>query len=452
MRYAEYKTIGTSWVEFIPTTWDCKKIGTLFSQRKTKVSDKEYPALSVAKIGVVPQLDTAVKTDAGDNRKLVCVNDFVINSRSDRKGSCGVSELDGSVSLINIVLTPRQEWNNRYVHYLLRSQPFSEEYYRYGRGIVADLWTTRYSEMKNILLPVPPHAEQDHIVRYLDWQVSKINRLIAAKKKQIAFLRERAQKLIQDVVFHGITNGRALDTYDGLWIGSIPSDWNVKRIKNLFSLRDERNHMPLTDVNLISLYTSLGVVQNCDVEYKSGNKARTAENYKIVHNGDIVVNIILCWMGAVGLSKYNGVTSPAYDIYVPNSQASSRYYHYLLRLPVFSGECKKVGHGIMAMRWRTYSPEFRSIYVPVPPYEEQEQIADWLDKHMSEIEKLIEPFKQEIDTLHELRTRLISDVVTGQIDVRGIEVPDFDMVEEIDSDEVNLDDEDAAEETEEQEE
>ena len=452
MRYAEYKTIGTSWVEFIPTTWDCKKIGTLFSQRKTKVSDKEYPALSVAKIGVVPQLDTAVKTDAGDNRKLVCVNDFVINSRSDRKGSCGVSELDGSVSLINIVLTPRQEWNNRYVHYLLRSQPFSEEYYRYGRGIVADLWTTRYSEMKNILLPVPPHAEQDHIVRYLDWQVSKINRLIAAKKKQIAFLRERAQKLIQDVVFHGITNGRALDTYDGLWIGSIPSDWNVKRIKNLFSLRDERNHMPLTDVNLISLYTSLGVVQNCDVEYKSGNKARTAENYKIVHNGDIVVNIILCWMGAVGLSKYNGVTSPAYDIYVPNSQASSRYYHYLFRLPVFSGECKKVGHGIMAMRWRTYSPEFRSIYVPVPPYEEQEQIADWLDKHMSEIEKLIEPFKQEIDTLHELRTRLISDVVTGQIDVRGIEVPDFDMVEEIDSDEVNLDDEDAAEETEEQEE
>ena len=197
MRYTEYKPTNTAWVESIPATWDCKKIGALFSQRKTKVSDKEYPALSVAKIGVVPQLDTAVKTDAGDNRKLVCTNDFVINSRSDRKGSCGVSELEGSVSLINIVLTPRQEWNNRYVHYLLRSQPFSEEYYRYGRGIVADLWTTRYSEMKNILLPVPPCAEQDQIVRYLDWQVSKINKLIAAKKKQIATLKTALQADIE---------------------------------------------------------------------------------------------------------------------------------------------------------------------------------------------------------------------------------------------------------------
>lgn len=178
-----------AWFGELPSHWKYEKIGSLFTERRIKVSDKEYLPLSVAKIGVVPQLDTAVKTDAGDNRKLVCIGDFVINSRSDRKGSCGVSDLDGSVSLINIVLIPRSQWNSRYIHYLLRSQPFSEEYYRNGRGIVSDLWTTRYSEMKSILLPVPSRSEQDKIVRFLDWKVSEINKLINIKHQEIAVLK-----------------------------------------------------------------------------------------------------------------------------------------------------------------------------------------------------------------------------------------------------------------------
>ena len=194
----EYSEI--KWLGDIPIHWQCKKIGALFVERKTKVSDKDFSPLSVAKIGVVPQLETAVKTDAVDNRKLVCIGDFVINSRSDRKGSCGVSGLDGSVSLINIVLTPRDELNSKYVHYLLRSQPFSEEYYRNGRGIVADLWTTRYSEMKSIMLPVPPRDEQEQIVCFLDCKMSKINKLTNIKRNDIDSLNELKNKLIADVV------------------------------------------------------------------------------------------------------------------------------------------------------------------------------------------------------------------------------------------------------------
>lgn len=196
----ELKDSGISWLGKIPEHWGCKKISSLFSERRTKVSDKDYAPLSVAKIGVVPQLETAVKTDAGDNRKLVCTGDFVINSRSDRKGSCGISELDGSVSLINIVLTPRSEWNNQYAHYLLRSQTFSEEYYRYGRGIVADLWTTRFSEMKNIMLPVPPRSEQDKIANYIDQICEKYNNAIKILTDQIEKLHELKIRLISDVV------------------------------------------------------------------------------------------------------------------------------------------------------------------------------------------------------------------------------------------------------------
>ncbi len=231
-KYEEYSPSGVKWLGDLPSAWDCKKIGSLFSQRKTKVSDKEFAPLSVSKGGIVPQLDSAVKTDAGDNRKLVKAGDFVINSRSDRKGSCGISALDGSVSLINIVLKPRQNWNGQYVHYLLRSPIFSEEYYRYGRGIVADLWTTRFSEMKNIMLPIPSQDEQDQIVRYLDWQVSKINRLISSKKKKIKVLKEYRKATIDEGVLHGFgrMEEKASEIY---WLGKIPESWELLPVKRI---------------------------------------------------------------------------------------------------------------------------------------------------------------------------------------------------------------------------
>lgn len=172
------KDSGISWIGMIPEHWETKKIGSLFVERKEKVSDKDYPALSVSKIGITPQLETAVKTDNGDNRKKVCKNDFVVNSRSDRKGSCGVSPYTGSVSLINIVLAPRENIEVQYYHYLFRSNDYIEEYYRIGRGIVADLWTTRYSEMRNIFVPFPPLDEQKAIIAYIDEKCQKIDTLM----------------------------------------------------------------------------------------------------------------------------------------------------------------------------------------------------------------------------------------------------------------------------------
>lgn len=146
-------------LEHAPHDWPLKRLGQLFRERKEKVSDRDFQPLSVTKNGIVPQLETAAKTDDRDNRKGVRVGDFVINSRSDRKGSAGLSALDGSVSLINIVLEPRNI-HPRFAHHLLRSSAFQEEFYRWGHGIVADLWTTRYSEMKNIRLAIPDHEIQ----------------------------------------------------------------------------------------------------------------------------------------------------------------------------------------------------------------------------------------------------------------------------------------------------
>lgn len=200
------------------------------------------------------------------------------------------------------------------------------------------------------------------------------------------------------------------------WLGKIPNHWMIRRIKNLFELRNEKNYEALEDVNLISLYTDKGVVQHSDLTETTGNKAVTAEGYKIVKEDDIVVNIILCWMGAVGRSAYNGVTSPAYDVYKPLHDTNSKYYHYLFRTSQFNGECYRYGRGIMLMRWRTYSTEFRAISVPLPPEDEQKRIVNFLDKKIDGVDRLIGNVQKQIEKLKAYKQSLITEVVTKGID------------------------------------
>lgn len=200
------------------------------------------------------------------------------------------------------------------------------------------------------------------------------------------------------------------------WLGKIPNHWMIRRIKNLFELRNEKNYEALEDVNLISLYTDKGVVQHSDLTETTGNKAVTADGYKIVKEDDIVVNIILCWMGAVGRSAYNGVTSPAYDVYKPLHDTNSKYYHYLFRTSQFNGECYRYGRGIMLMRWRTYSTEFRAISVPLPPEDEQERIVEFLDKKLDDVDRLIGNVQTQIEKLKAYKQSLITEVVTKGID------------------------------------
>jgi type I restriction enzyme S subunit len=199
-RYEKYKDSGIEWIGEIPEHWRATRIGSVFLERKEKVSDKEYMPLSVTKQGIVPQLDTAAKTNDGDNRKLVKVGDFVINSRSDRKGSSGLSSLDGAVSLINIVLKPMRDVNGKFIHYLFKSNSFVEEFYRNGHGIVADLWTTRYAEMKTIMMPLPPKEEQVQIADFLDKKTAQIDTAIELQQKQIEKLKEYRASLIDSVV------------------------------------------------------------------------------------------------------------------------------------------------------------------------------------------------------------------------------------------------------------
>mgnify|MGYP004465384775 FL=1 len=198
------------------------------------------------------------------------------------------------------------------------------------------------------------------------------------------------------------------------WIGQIPKDWVTIRIGNVFSLRNERNYLPMEQVQLLSLYSGKGVFPTGEKgTTNSGNHAQTVADYKIVKRNDIVVNIILAWMGSLGISNYDGVVSPAYDVYIPDEEkVVPHYYHYVFRTSGIANECYRYGRGIMMMRWRTYSSEFKRIHVPFLPLEEQQQIADYLDSKCSEIDATAEDIQKEISLLEDYKKSVITEAVT----------------------------------------
>lgn len=273
------------------------------------------------------------------------------------------------------------------------------------------------SFIRNCPVHCPSTDEQTKISDYLDAKCSEIDDLLTSVHSSIEKYKKLKQAVITQAVTKGVRGEREMKDSGVEWIGEIPAEWSVQRIKTIFSIRNERNYLPLEQVNLISLYTDKGVVQHCDIEKTTGNKASNADGYKKVYPNDMIVNIILCWMGAIGRSNYAGVTSPAYDVYVPSPEIECRFYHYYFRTLGFSGDCYKNGRGIMAMRWRTYSDQFRSIKVVVPPLEEQKEIVDYLDAKCAEIDRLIAKKEQLVKELESYKKSLIYEVVTGKREV-----------------------------------
>ncbi|HFK5543563.1 TPA: restriction endonuclease subunit S [Elizabethkingia anophelis] len=194
------KDSNIDWIGQIPKHWEMKRIDSLFKERSEKVSDIDFKPLSVSMNGIVPQMDGTAKTQNNENRKRVRSGDIVLNSRSDRRGASGLSNYDGSVSVISIVITPLSSVNGNYFHHFFKSHVFTEEFYKKGKGIVDDLWSTKYTIMRTFMIPVPPLNEQEEIAKFLDVKLDTIAKIIANIQTQIITLKELRKTLINDVV------------------------------------------------------------------------------------------------------------------------------------------------------------------------------------------------------------------------------------------------------------
>ena len=419
----EMKPSGVEWIGDIPQGWEVAQLGSLFIEHKYKnvgMASDNLLSLSYGKIirknvnsveGLLPESFEGYNiVDDGDI--VIRLTDLQNDQRSLRVGLCHergiITSAYVTIRKRNITTIPA------FFYYAIHSYDVYKGFYGMGSGVRQGL---NFSGIRKLALPLPSRSEQEAIVAFLDRKCGQVDALVKNVQAQIEQLKAYKQSLISETVTKGLNPNAPMKDSGVEWIGKIPQGWEVKRIKDLFILRNERNEeADLAKVNLISLYTDLGVIQHSDIVETTGNRAVTADGYKLVYPNDIVVNIILCWMGAVGMSKYEGVTSPAYDIYRPLEGTLSNYYHYLFRTTKFNGECYRYGRGIMMMRWRTYSSEFRSISIPVPPLAEQEAIVAYLDRKCGQIDRLIAVKQAKIEQLEAYKKSLIYEVVTGKID------------------------------------
>ena len=408
---AMMKSSNTEWLGDIPAEWDVAQIGNYYELRNEKVSDYDFEPLSVTMKGIVPQLATAAKSDDHSNRKLVKKGDFVINSRSDRRGSCGISPLDGSVSLINTVMEPRGEMNPQYYNWLFHTEQFADEFYKWGHGIVDDLWTTRWQEMKKILIVAPSPDEQQAIADYLDETCSKIDEIIAEAKASIDEYKELKQSILCDAVLRGLNSQVVLKNSGALWIGMIPEHWQTAKIKWHLRRMDPKNP---GEKEVLSLYRDYGVIPKNSRTDNHNVTSEDTSKYKYVRIGDFVVNKMKAWQGSVAVSDYEGIVSPAYYVYhFLDDVFNKRYFHHLLR-SCYKEEFMRLSGGIRTGQWDLSSNNLDNIILLVPPKNEQDNIVEYLDNRLPQIDSLIAEKESLINDLDAYKKSLIYEVVTGK--------------------------------------
>ena len=413
-RYSEYKDSGVKWLGEIPSHWEVKRLASFFTERRVKVSDKDYEPLSVTKQGVFPQLDNVAKTNDGDNRKLVKEGDFVINSRSDRKGSSGVADRDGSVSLINIVLKPRKTILAKYSNYLLKSYKFIEEYYRNGRGIVADLWTTRFDEMKMIKLAIPTLEEQETIATYLDEATSKIDAAIAQQQRMIELLNERKQIIINNAVTKGLDPNVKMKDSGIEWIGEIPEHWEVRRFKTIAKVKSNlvhpKDYLHYPQISPDCIEKDSGVLLNyCTVQ----DSGIISDNH-LFYEGQIVYSKIRPTLNKVIIAPFNGLCSA--DMYPIETTIERIFLQYIMLSDFFSEQVQIVVNERVKMP-KINKEELGNIIIVLPPNEEQRKIAEHLTYRVEQIYKSILHYRNLISFLQEHKQIIINDVVTGKVKV-----------------------------------
>lgn len=413
----EMKDSGIEWIADIPEHWSVSKIGGLYSLRVTKVSDRDYPPLSVTNKGILPQLETAAKTNAHDDRKLVCKGDFAINSRSDRRGSCGISSYTGSVSLINTILRPMTEMHPQYYDWLFHTIQFGDEFYKWGHGIVDDLWTTGWQDMKKISIPTPPITEQAVIADFLDEQCAEIDSLISDIQSQIEALEEYKRSVITEAVTKGLDPDVEMRDSGIAWVGDIPAHWITHPLYFYFGVRKNKNALGL-ETNLLSL--SYGKIIRKDINSNGGLLPESFNTYNIIEKDDIIIRPTDLQNDKrslrTGIAREHGIITSAYIAMKAIKTVNPEYFHYLLHAYDVMKVFYNMGNGV---RQGLNFSEFSRLMVFEPTIEEQNAIVAYLKEKCNEIDLAIAEKKQQIETIEEYKKSLIFEYVTGKKEVQA---------------------------------
>lgn len=427
-RYPNYTATNLPWLSEVPAHWETSKLRAILTPVSVK-NHPDLPLLSVVRERGIIIRDVSNKEENHNvvpedlsNYKVVRKKQFAMNKMKAWQGSYGISDYDGIVSPAYFVFDVHLD-NLKFFHRAIRSRAYVDFFAKASGGIRVGQWDLDIEQMKEIPFFIPPRSEQDQIVRYLDWQTSRINGLIAAKRREIELLKEFKNAIVSYFVTHGLQNA-TIQKSEIYWLVGVPKSWRITKLKYVLQKHDR----PIPDNASLLICSNNGEVKIRGDE-KIGLVASNDDIYQGVAKGDLLIHGMDTWHGAIAISEYDGMCTPV--VHVCTCTESKRFVAYYLKMMAYTKVFKAISNGI-----RQNTSDFRSwdktgdLLIALPPIDEQEKISDLIDGKLTAINSTIEKCNKQISLLHELRTRLISDVVTGQIDVRGVTVPEFESIAE----------------------
>jgi type I restriction enzyme, S subunit len=418
--------MSMAWYENLPKRWYVVPNRVVFTERKTKNDNHDAQLLSLSQYsGVSKKSDTTIGIRPAESLigySIVKKNDIVMNIMLAWNGSQAISPFNGVISPAYAVFSVRGDCNPWYYHYLMRTPEMCNYFSAYSTGVIKSrlrLYPEIFRTLKTLL---PPSDEQDQIVRFLDWKVSQINRLINAKRRQIELLREQKQTVINEAVTKG-------------W-----ERWQTLHLRSLLTPISKKNYPNLP---LLSVVRERGIIlrNKEDKEENHNYIPDDLSNYKLVQCGQFVMNKMKAWQGSYGVSNYEGIVSPAYYVFNLKSDCCE-FFHKAIRSRYYVDKFAQYSIGIRIGQWDLPIDRVKEIEFLSPPLNEQLSIVAYLDKQCANIDRFIDKLNDGITRLAEYRIRLISDTVTGKLDVRDVVVPEYvSVVEDSASDGDDVDNE-----------
>lgn len=433
--------------------WPQDRLSALFFENDSKNSDfKEHRAFQFYFGTIVPKQEYELTDDLVATYKkytIIKPDDIVINGLNLNYDfvtqRVGLVKEAGIITSAYLSIRPRSELNAKYYCYLLKTVDAHKLFHGLGTGIRL---TLSFKDIKNLQLPIPSIAEQDQIARYLDWKISSINRLINIKRKEIRSIDTMKRSMVSSAVTRGLDSSTTMKFSGVKWLGDIPAHWQTIKLRQILHPVSVKNHPELP---LLSVVREQGVIVR-DVTDKEANHNYIPDDlsgYKVVKKGQFAMNKMKAWQGSYGISDYTGIVSPAYFIFDVSFE-NLEYFHYAIRSKVYVNFFAQASDGIRVGQWDLQMDKMKEIPFIVPPADEQVAIVDYIKRTLPQYDVAIEKLSAEVETLEEYKTKLIADVVTGKIDVRDIEIPEYEYVDE-DADSAS-DSDDDSDDTEEQEE
>jgi len=431
-KYQSYTAYASLWNKSFPSHWSVLPMYAL-AKEKSICGCVDLPLLSVyLDVGVIPFSAKAEKRtnvtskDLSKYQRVDC-GDFVLNNQQAWRGSVGISFDTGIVSPAYIVLSMNDMLNSRYANYLLRSRIMVDQYLINSKSVGSIQRNIYWPALKRTSVPVPPREEQDQIVRFLDWKVSSINKLIRIRKRQIEELEAIKRSSIGYLVMGQAQSVPQRDT-EVNWVKTIPAHWNEKTLIQVAEEQQIKNAGMVED-NLLSL--SYGKIINKDINTTDGLLPSSFEGYQIVHDGNIILRLTDLQNDhkslRTGLVTQTGIITSAYTCLKVRHNILPEY----LQLQLHVADLCKVFYGMGGgVRQSIGFTEIRKLVIAIPPVEEQQYILDRVHGIEKPINCAIQNIRDIIAGLEDLKTRLISDAVTGKIDVRGIKIPEYEFVDE----------------------